>query len=247
MLLSALWLSLAIAPAPPAPPRDRTAPAAVRLGGGGPLGPAHGEHQDCIPPAERAKVEARIAANRAALGLEVGSFIPFAVTSVGEGGIAGGDPFDALLYRFWPQSGTLFTDLIPLWYVDVDPTHGAVHDYACHPFAYDGHAGIDTPLHSFEEKNIGVPVYAALDGIVIDRHDGEPDEIITGVGDANYVIIDHGLGRETWYFHLKTNSVTVNVGEVVTATGGCEMIRHGRRADRSHRFERLQLRTAPSL
>jgi hypothetical protein len=200
-----------------APPQRPSDGPTVRFGGGGELGPAargHDAHHDCIPPAERAKVEARIEANRNALGLDLSSVIPVGAS---EGGIAGSDPFDALLYRFWPQSGTWFTDLLPPGYVDVDPTVGAFHDYACHPFTYDGHAGIDTPVHSFAEKNIGVPVFAALDGVVVDRHDGEFDEVVTGSGEANYVIIDHGLGRETWYFHLKNGSVSVALGEFVRA------------------------------
>lgn len=62
-----------------------------------------------------------------------------------------------------------------------------------------------------------MPVFAALDGLVIDVHDGEPDENLFPQGEANYVIIDHGLGRETWYFHLKTNSVAVTVGQFIRA------------------------------
>ena len=209
----------AAAPDRPAPPRGEPAVRpTVRLGGGGPIGPAAEAHGDCIPPEERARIEARVAANRAALGLDASSVLPpVAPGGNAGGGVAGGDPFDALLYRFWPQAGTWFTDLVPPGYVDVDPAVGSFGDYACHPFTYDGHAGIDSGLHSFEEKAIGVPVFAALDGIVVDRHDGEFDEVVSGVGEANYVIIDHGLGRETWYFHLKNGSVSVALGEVVRA------------------------------
>ncbi len=197
---------------PESAPLSTVASSEFRFGGGGSLD--RPERGDCIPPAERAAVEARIAANRSALGLDGNSVVP---ALPGEGGVAGGDPFAALLYRFWPQSGTWFTDLVPPGYVDLDPAAGSFHDYACNPFTYDGHAGIDSGLHSFAEKAIGVPVFAALDGLVIDTHDGEPDENLFPQGQANYVVIDHGLGRETWYFHLKTNSVAVSVGQFVRA------------------------------
>jgi murein DD-endopeptidase MepM/ murein hydrolase activator NlpD len=222
MILCLACVAATLASVSPAPSersdgnQDSRSPITIRLGGGGQLGAerasGHADHQ-CIPPSERAKVEARIAANRAALGLDGNSFVPLA----GQGGVASDDPFDALLYRFWPQAGSWFTDLVPPGYVDVNPAPGTFGDYACHPFTYDGHAGIDSGLHSFEEKTIGVPVFAVLDGIVIDTHDGEPDEVVNGIGDANYIIIDHGLGRETWYFHLKTGSVSAPIGAFVKA------------------------------
>lgn len=117
LAMSALVALLALAVIAPEPPRTPAVPAAraaaeasdcknasaaadgFRLGGGGSRAP-HGPH-DCIPPAERAKVESRIAANRSALGLDGDSVVLQAGS--GEGGIASDDPFAALLYRFWPQ------------------------------------------------------------------------------------------------------------------------------------------------
>ncbi|MDZ4829051.1 MAG: peptidoglycan DD-metalloendopeptidase family protein [Phycisphaerae bacterium] len=187
----------------------------VQFGGGGPPATAH----HCVPSAERDLVNARIAVNRERLGLTVGSFVPAPMDSAnaGQGGVASGDPFDAILYRFWPQSGTWFQDLLPPGYVDDNAAAGSFHDYACHPFTYDGHAGIDSGIHTFEEQSLGVPVYAALDGVVIDAHDGEPDDNVFPQGTSNIVVIDHGLGRDTWYFHLKKNSVAVQVGQYVAA------------------------------
>jgi murein DD-endopeptidase MepM/ murein hydrolase activator NlpD len=102
-------------------------------------------------------------------------------------------------------------------YVDVDPTTG-FHDWDCSEFVYDGHNGNDMDIRSFGEQIIGVPVFAAQDGIVIDTHDGEFDMNTSWQGQpANYVIIDHGNGRETWYFHLKMNSVIVSPSQPVFA------------------------------
>ncbi|MFO0828798.1 MAG: peptidoglycan DD-metalloendopeptidase family protein [Phycisphaerales bacterium] len=171
----------------------------------------------CVSESERAQALGRIAANRARLGLSRDSVQP-------SGSGTADDPFAGLLYRFWPQSGTWFQDLLPPGYVDDDAAPGTFIDYACHPFTYDGHAGIDSGIKTFEEKEVGVPVFAALDGVVIDAHDGEPDDNTFPQGVSNLVVIDHGLGRETWYFHLRKNSVAVQVGQFVkagTQVGSC--------------------------
>jgi hypothetical protein len=102
-------------------------------------------------------------------------------------------------------------------FVDLDPTAGH-QAWNCSDFTYDGHNGNDTDLRSFGEQFIGVPVYAAQDGTVIATHDGEDDMNTVWAGQpANYVIVDHGSGREGWYFHLKKNSVAVAPFQVVYA------------------------------
>jgi len=132
------------------------------FGGGGAMPTAH----VCVPPHERAVIQSRIEVNRTRLGLAPGSFIPAAVTmQSGMDDRTGGDPFDALLYPFWPQSGAWFEDLIPSGYVDVDPAPSSFQDYACHPFTYDGHQGIDLGLLSFAEHDGKVDA-AALSRII---------------------------------------------------------------------------------
>lgn len=91
-------------------------------------------------------------------------------------------------------------------------------DFHCTNFTYDGHNGIDTPLRSFAEQAIGVPVFAVLDGIVTEAHDGEPDMVTQPSGQpANYVITDDGYGRGAWYWHMKNGSIAVQVGDFVKA------------------------------
>ena len=76
--------------------------------------------------------------------------------------------------RSIPQAGILWRDLYPNNFVDLDPGPG-VRDYACGTQTYDGHTGTDSDIRSFREMDIGVPVFAALDGRVISVQDGEFD------------------------------------------------------------------------
>lgn len=113
------------------------------------------------------------------------------------------------LYPFFPMAGTLYRDLFPSNFVDLDAS-AATQTWACSPLhTYDGHRGIDIPLRSFGEQVIGVPVFAALSGTVCSWRDGQPDMNTTWDGQvANYVILDHGGGFLTKYWHLKNGSVT---------------------------------------
>ena len=121
-------------------------------------------------------------------------------------------------YPFFPQAGIPWQDLYTYNLVDLDNGAG-IQDFDCTAYTYDTHKGHDSILRSFREQAIGVPVFAALDGTVTDVHDGENDMITapTGSEPANYVRISHGGTHETWYFHLKKNSVLVAVNQLVKA------------------------------
>jgi hypothetical protein len=118
---------------------------------------------------------------------------------------------------FEPIGGRLCGDVFTINYVDLSATASTV-DWDCMQYTYDGHAGHDTMIRTFDEQQIGVPVFAAFDGVVVAAHDGEPD-MNTGFQDvpANFVIIDHGLGRLGKYWHLKMGSVLVAPGHVLAA------------------------------
>ena len=63
-----------------------------------------------------------------------------------------------------------------------------------------------------------MPIFAALDGMVIEAHDGEFDtNTVFNNSPANYVKLSHGNGQTTTYFHMKKNSVAVSVGQQVKA------------------------------
>ena len=167
----------------------------------------------CIPPEERARVEAEVAANLERLGLA-------------EGGVAASS---ARPYPFFPMAGNADEDRIHGNFVDLNPS-GAILDYRCSAISYNGHQGIDTDLRQLVHQDMGVPVYAALDGTVVFIRDGEPDDNRCVCGGAipgwpqcppgtegNAVIIDHGGGHQSWYWHLRTGSVSVSLGEAVVA------------------------------
>ena len=105
---------------------------------------------------------------------------------------------------FYPQAGILWRDLYPNNFVDLDPGPG-LRDYACGAQTYDGHTGTDSDLRSFREMDIGVPVFAALDGRVISVQDGEFDRNHgqTSARFDNHVVLEHGRGRFTIYGHLR--------------------------------------------
>jgi murein DD-endopeptidase MepM/ murein hydrolase activator NlpD len=86
-------------------------------------------------------------------------------------------------------------------------------------YTYDGHLGIDTEIAGFTAQAIGVPIFAALDGMVVEAHDGEPDmnTVFNTAAVANYVKLDHGNGQTKTYDHMKNGSVAVIVGQQVTA------------------------------
>ncbi|HEX4746301.1 MAG TPA: M23 family metallopeptidase [Gaiellaceae bacterium] len=107
-------------------------------------------------------------------------------------------------FTFYPQAGILWQDLYPHNFVDLDPSPG-VRDYACGTQTYDGHTGIDSDIRSFREMDLGVPVFAALDGRVISVQDGEYDRNFgaTTARFDNHVVVEHGTGRFTIYGHLR--------------------------------------------
>ena len=120
-------------------------------------------------------------------------------------------------YPFHPQAGTLWDDIFINNFVDLDPTTGIL-DWDGTDWTYDGHAGHDATLHSFGEQLIGVPIFAALDGTVVDAHDGEFDMNTSAQGlPANYVILQHEGTHQSWYWHMKKGSVAVSIGQQVKA------------------------------
>lgn len=127
-------------------------------------------------------------------------------------------------YGFYPMGGTPWRDLFCGFYNDLEPS-GGILDFECTNLTYDGHEASDMAIRSFAEQVIGVPVFAAMDGVVIAAHDGEFDMNWGGqTGPANYCAIDHGYGRVAWYLHFKRDSVLVTEGQPVVAGQQIAMI-----------------------
>jgi hypothetical protein len=173
------------------------------VAGGGPVSIAPGNPAlSCITPAER--LEARTMADMFRASPDGAVIL--------SRGASDGPPF-----AFYPQAGVLYRDLHHNNYVDLDPGP-AIRDFECTDHTYNGHDGHDSGLRSFSEQEIGVPVYAVADGVVVARADGRPDRNTEWMNQpANYVVIDHGDGWETLYWHLKNGSVQPIVGDSVEA------------------------------
>ena len=122
----------------------------------------------------------------------------------------------------------------PVFGMDHDPderTRISCRDYAGRgfPYCYDGHKGSDfLLLGGFEAMDQGsARVVAALAGTVVDTVDGNYDRCHTDIMSAdvscdgfpmraNYVTLRHEGGWETRYYHLKSGSVSVNLGDEVS-------------------------------
>jgi hypothetical protein len=121
-------------------------------------------------------------------------------------------------YSFYPMGGKLWEDVFINNFVDLDSSASQIQDWDCTNYTYNGHDASDANIRTFEEQDIGVPVFSALDGVVIATHDGEPDKNTSWNGQpANYVAVNHGNGQVCYYYHFKKDSVAVAVGEAVVA------------------------------
>ena len=122
----------------------------------------------------------------------------------------------------WPLAGQPFQDHYFTNYVDLDP-QGGIRDYNGGAASYNGHNAIDAGEVNFAGMDEGAPIFAAADGVVIaavnggyDRNRGQLGMVFPG-GPSNTIDIDHGNGWVTRYFHLRRDSLHVEVGDVVAA------------------------------
>lgn len=171
------------------------------------------------PPIPYEVIEERLAANRVALGLDMVRDEP------------GRDDFIPIRFpvRAAPNATPFRVHLVTN-YVDHDAYGpGFLQDYDCGVRTYDlpggyDHAGIDYVASSFQELSTEdgwMEVVAAAGGVVLDRHDGEPDRNAYGRNEStisNYVIIRHDDGMEVFYYHLARDSVIeAEIGDRVEA------------------------------
>lgn len=174
--------------------------------------PGHPSGGD-VSPAQMEAIKARIAENIKRIG-------PIVRTTA------------EVLYRFPIGTAPEFTDLNSIMvaeFVDHDARYpDFLLDYNNGARTYDlaggyNHAGTDIMAWPFpwnlmdENKILAV---AAADGVIVDKADGFYDRncAIDMNAQANYVVLQHADGFFTWYFHMKTGTVTTKgVGESVAA------------------------------
>jgi len=145
-------------------------------------------------------------------------------------------PYPPVRFRLPAENpdGDFFYDFVVG--VDHDPEDFGGLGYQClnydgeqsFPYCYDQHTGTDFLLGGgFELMDAEIVwVVAAADGVVIDTEDGNYDRCFadtsTGTIDcdghpirANFIKLEHDGGYQTHYFHLKTATQVVALGDTV--------------------------------
>ncbi len=115
-----------------------------------------------------------------------------------------------------PLEGQNGKDYFLCRYVDHDPSSG-IRDMNCGNKTYDGHLGTDFLIRSFKTMDSGVRVHSVADGIVQRTVDNNYDreKNLDERAQPNYVVILHKDGSQTYYYHLKKNSIIVKEGDSV--------------------------------
>ena len=125
----------------------------------------------------------------------------------------------------FPVDCTLGKDCWTINYVDTDSHPKSARDFTCASKTYEAHKGTDFAIRSRIEMEQGVDVFAAKDGKVLRMRDGEDDEIKTeeeyqsirnqNRDCGNGIILDHCNGLQTYYCHLKQDSIMVEIVDEV--------------------------------
>ena len=135
----------------------------------------------------------------------------------------------------FPLVGTLNQAFYYVNYVDQELGVG-IRDYHCGLKTYDGHRGIDLTLPSFAWMDAGVAVLATAPGTISMVHDGEADRNKSrgSGGFGNHVRVSHRDGFESIYAHLARQSITVSLGQQVTAGATLGLVGSSGNSDMPH-------------
>ncbi|MGH1398583.1 MAG: peptidoglycan DD-metalloendopeptidase family protein [Alphaproteobacteria bacterium] len=136
----------------------------------------------------------------------------------------------------FPLDCTLGKDCWVVNTVDTDPAKDSAKDFQCGAKTYDNHKGTDFAIRSRTEMEKGVNVLAVKNGKVLRLRNTEDDtyktkeqqKSITAANKdcGNGIIIDHGQGLQSYYCHLKQNSIRVKIGDEVKAGQPIAQIGH---------------------
>lgn len=120
----------------------------------------------------------------------------------------------------FPMALRPLDDARAIGYVDLNPAQGFVQSFDCQTDGWDGTRGTIYDLSGFDVQQIGVPVFAVADGLVVSTKSNVPDWSAGGCSptyDSNFVQIHHGNGLSVSYRSLRQNSVLVAPGDRVRA------------------------------
>ncbi|MCP4837098.1 MAG: M23 family metallopeptidase, partial [Phycisphaera sp.] len=123
------------------------------------------------------------------------------------------------LLSFYPFGGRVGEDFnLHHFFAHTSPS-GDIQDWNCGGYTLDGIIATMGLVPTFDRQLIGIPVYAALDGVVVTTHDGEDDQNVDYEDErpTNFVRLDHGQGLQTSSFHLRKDSILVSPGDEVRA------------------------------
>lgn len=121
-------------------------------------------------------------------------------------------------YR-WPLERALGAGVVIVNYTDLDPSTARL-DYTGAQWNYDGHGGTDLTLHGFRDMDRGVSVIAAADGVVAYASDESPFDRhcdFAWPDDGNWLWVQSADGTFHSYYHFRSHSRTVRVGDAVNA------------------------------
>jgi murein DD-endopeptidase MepM/ murein hydrolase activator NlpD len=145
--------------------------------------------------------------------------LPFAPGPFATLAAAAGDPPRLL----WPVDCVPGQSCWLVGYVDHGPP-GVPMDYACGRRTRPGQTITEVAVGDMIAVARGIRVLAAAAGTVAHVRNGMPDGGYladrASVKDrecGNGVVLDHGGGWQTWYCHLRADSIAVQLGQAVTA------------------------------
>ncbi len=116
----------------------------------------------------------------------------------------------------WPFEDGLDHGIYLMNYADMNTNNGKL-DISCSDHNYDGHTGIDYTVYSFREMDKGHAILSATDGQVTSIRFDQFDRTYEPpyVHQPNFVLVTHSDGSTIGYWHMRKNSVAVNIGETV--------------------------------
>ncbi len=149
-------------------------------------------------------------------GQDVSESLPISVQVRGQNNTCDAADLDMA----WPLQGPRNQTWFINFFKDVNRQPNQLEDFSGDQNqlaqTYDQHRGIDISLQNFSVMDQNIPIFAAQGGVVQVLDDGHPDrQTMRGDRPANYIVIRHANGYSTGYFHLKANSITHAVGDVV--------------------------------